>query len=140
MKSNPFFGLLLFSLCIFLGLNSLVSPITNSIADQIRCATVTLVNYNQQYTLNTWIQVNATYNRPFPNSVPYTWTVSVVSFDRTIVSSARPVHMYLGITNAYQGLLSLGYMSIDSLILYTRVCYFVMNNNYTSTSFNNFCV
>jgi hypothetical protein len=69
-----------------------VSPIINSVADQVRSGTLTMLN-NQASAVSTDVYFNATYSRPFPSGLSYTGAVGICDALRTITTGTYPVFL-----------------------------------------------
>ncbi len=131
-----FYSLLVFVLIFvwaFLGWSATVNPITNSMADQIRSGTKTMLS-SQNSTVNTSVPYSVTYSRPFPSSLPYTTAVGIVSSYRTITGT-WPVYLFVLVNSAYQSYISLAYYSYDSKTFELKVSYLVVNSNYIRNFF-----
>ncbi len=134
MKIVSLLGLVLFCLCLLLSSALTVSPISSPIVDQSRGGVVTILS--NSYSAGNSFNVNTTYSRAFPTGLSYNPAIGVSDVFHSITATIFPLTFSVSYTTVNQTYIIFSVYVADTLLSRLKISYIVVNNAYTSSSFN----
>lgn len=127
---------MLFFLLPLLGSTLTISPIASPLVEQSRGGTVTFLD-NQYSVANAWVYQNITYSRSFPSTLNMIkGAVSVNDLNYRITAIMFPISLTVQINAIGASNMILSIYPADTNIYRLKINYFLVNGDYTNSSFN----
>lgn len=134
MKIVSLLGLVLFYFCLLLSSALTVSPINSPIFDQSRGGVVTILS--NSYSAGNSFNVNTTYSRAFPTGLSYNPAIGVSDVFHSHTATMFPLTFSVTYTTVNETYIIFSVYVADTLLSRLKISYIVVNNAYTSSSFN----